>query len=307
MSTNLTDDELMAMWFDESVPQRGTREFVCAYARAAIAADRSRRASSAAAVPAEPVAHICILNTKDAGPTKFFTAPSDPRGFPVYATPTPPAPPQGEQEGPWPCLCNDRTFCWCRPECERAPVAPAEPEREMLRSAQAAAVMPMIGPLLDAWEGADRDAMADAPALAKHLRLIARAMETAGDADPIDDAARQFHQDLAAPAAPAAVDEREIQRLRDELQLPGAEPDMRHPKIQRLIGSNARKDIEMSLVEQLIDDPDCDLTSMDMEYWNSTHDKLREALLAADKREIQRLRDELPRAHGIPAESGREG
>lgn len=32
----------------------------------------------------EPVAHICILPTKDAGPTKFFTAPSDPRGFPVY-------------------------------------------------------------------------------------------------------------------------------------------------------------------------------------------------------------------------------
>jgi hypothetical protein len=37
----------------------------------------------------EPVAHICILPTKDAGPTKFFTAPSDPRGFPVYAAPVP--------------------------------------------------------------------------------------------------------------------------------------------------------------------------------------------------------------------------
>jgi len=33
---------------------------------------------------AEPFAHICVLPTKDAGPTKFFTAPSDPRGFPVY-------------------------------------------------------------------------------------------------------------------------------------------------------------------------------------------------------------------------------
>lgn len=31
-----------------------------------------------------PFAHICVLPTKDAGPTKFFTAPSDPRGVPVY-------------------------------------------------------------------------------------------------------------------------------------------------------------------------------------------------------------------------------
>jgi hypothetical protein len=38
-------------------------------------------------VSGEPVAHICILPTKDAGPTKFFTAPSDPRGFPVFAAP----------------------------------------------------------------------------------------------------------------------------------------------------------------------------------------------------------------------------
>lgn len=57
------------------------------------------------------------------------------------------------------------------------------------------------------------------------------------------------------------------------------QPDMRHPKIQALIGSNARKDIEMGLVEQLLEDPTCELTCMDMEYWNSTHDKLREKLL----------------------------
>ena len=42
----------------------------------------------------EPFAHICILPTKDAGPTKFFTAPSDPRGFPVYrAAPVQPVQP----------------------------------------------------------------------------------------------------------------------------------------------------------------------------------------------------------------------
>jgi len=35
-------------------------------------------------IHAEPVAHLVIIKTADAGETKFFTAPSDPRGFPVY-------------------------------------------------------------------------------------------------------------------------------------------------------------------------------------------------------------------------------
>jgi hypothetical protein len=39
-----------------------------------------------AAQKQEPFAHICVITT-DAGPTKFFTAPSDPRGFPVYTHP----------------------------------------------------------------------------------------------------------------------------------------------------------------------------------------------------------------------------
>jgi hypothetical protein len=58
------------------------------------------------------------------------------------------------------------------------------------------------------------------------------------------------------------------------------EPDMRHPKIQALIGARARLEIELGLVEQLIEDPNCELTAMDMEYWNGLHDKLREKLLA---------------------------
>ena len=75
----------------------------------------------------------------------------------------------------------------------------------------------------------------------------------------------------------------EIVRLRTVLKQPAAsgEPDMRHPKIQALIGGKARREIELRLVEQLLDDPDCDLTSMDMEYWHGLHDKLREKLLAA--------------------------
>lgn len=77
--------------------------------------------------------------------------------------------------------------------------------------------------------------------------------------------------------------EREIHADRWSWTWPETEPNMRHPKIQALIGSNARKNIEMSLVEELLDEgPELDLSSMDMEYWNSTHDKLREALLRAE-------------------------
>lgn len=86
----------------------------------------------------------------------------------------------------------------------------------------------------------------------------------------------------------------EVQRLRAALAQPATiaewwaakqaasgEPDMRHPKIQALIGGKARREIELRLVEQLLDDPDCDLSAMDMEYWHGLHDKLREKLTAA--------------------------
>jgi hypothetical protein len=56
---------------------------------------------------------------------------------------------------------------------------------------------------------------------------------------------------------------------------------MKHPKIQALIGGKARREIELQIVEQLLDDPDCDLSAMDMEYWHGLHDKLREKLTAA--------------------------
>jgi hypothetical protein len=64
---------------------------------------------------------------------------------------------------------------------------------------------------------------------------------------------------------------------------PAGEPDMRHPKIQALIGGKARREIELRIVEQLLDDPNCELTSMDMEYWHGLHDKLREKLTAASQ------------------------
>lgn len=53
------------------------------------------------------------------------------------------------------------------------------PEREHLRAAQAAAVMPLIGPLLDAWECCSQSVREEQPELDKHLRRINRAMEDA--------------------------------------------------------------------------------------------------------------------------------
>lgn len=71
--------------------------------------------------------------------------------------------------------------------------APEPNERERIRAAQDRAVMPLIGPLLDAWENTDREVMAEEPELANWLDKINRAMETAGD-------------DEAAPEQPAQAD-----------------------------------------------------------------------------------------------------
>lgn len=57
-------------------------------------------------------------------------------------------------------------------------------ERDRLRAAQAEAVMPLIGPLLDAWECGSQSLRSEHPELDKHLRRINRAMEDAGDERP---------------------------------------------------------------------------------------------------------------------------
>lgn len=64
-----------------------------------------------------------------------------------------------------------------------APAPAVGAEREQLRAAQVAAVMPLIGPLLDAWEQADREVMDEEPELVKWLKAINTAMETAGEAE----------------------------------------------------------------------------------------------------------------------------
>lgn len=77
----------------------------------------------------EPFAHIVVINTADAGPTKFFTAPSDPRGIAVYTTPPapqpapvderieeafpPPTPIDSEELDAWVCdHCNGGGWHW---------------------------------------------------------------------------------------------------------------------------------------------------------------------------------------------------
>ena len=74
----------------------------------------------------------------------------------------------------------------------------------------------------------------------------------------------------------------EIERLRAALaqKAEPQEPDMRHPKIQKLNGQNARQQIWMMLVEQLVEDPHFDPTAMDMEHWDTLHDNLKDKVTA---------------------------
>lgn len=80
----------------------------------------------------------------------------------------------------------------------------------------------------------------------------------------------------------AAIDER-IKRVKAERAAIAAadaalaaqsEPDMRHPKIQALIGSRARREIELSIAEALLDDPAHEISGTDGDYWLPMHDKI---------------------------------
>jgi len=56
------------------------------------------------------------------------------------------------------------------------------------------------------------------------------------------------------------------------------EPNWRHPKIQGLIGSEARLRITIDLIWKILEDPNQEFTASDMEYWDTIHDKLKDAL-----------------------------
>jgi hypothetical protein len=56
------------------------------------------------------------------------------------------------------------------------------------------------------------------------------------------------------------------------------EPNWRHPKIQGLIGSEARLRITIDLIWRILEDPNQEFGPSDMEYWDTIHDRLKGAL-----------------------------
>jgi hypothetical protein len=79
-----------------------------------------------------------------------------------------------------------------------APVQqPVNQERESLRAAQGEAVMPLIGPLLDAWESCSETMRGEQPEVDKYLRKINRAME-----------------DVTPPAAPVQPEQEPVAWMR---------------------------------------------------------------------------------------------
>ncbi len=69
------------------------------------------------------------------------------------------------------------------------------------------------------------------------------------------------------------------------------EPDWKHPKIQALIGADARNRIAIDLIWQILKDPDGNFSAMDMEYWDSIHDAVQAAV----------MKDQQPQAETVPA------
>ncbi|MFN7318463.1 MAG: hypothetical protein ACK5S6_03030 [bacterium] len=54
--------------------------------------------------------------------------------------------------------------------------------------------------------------------------------------------------------------------------------DAIYDRLQYYIGLAARRNIELQLVLQLLDDPHQEFTASDMEYWTPLHDKLYQQL-----------------------------
>lgn len=58
-------------------------------------------------------------------------------------------------------------------------------------------------------------------------------------------------------------------------------PDWAHPKVQALIGSDARKRIQIDLMWRILENPNDEFGPSDMEYWDTIHDRLKAAMLAS--------------------------
>lgn len=78
----LPDTTQYAQWQGQPIKYHSLDQII-EFANARVAA-APRAQAEQPAEQGEPVAHLVTIKTADAGETKFFTAPSDPRGFPVY-------------------------------------------------------------------------------------------------------------------------------------------------------------------------------------------------------------------------------
>lgn len=61
-------------------------------------------------------------------------------------------------------------------------------------------------------------------------------------------------------------------------------PNWQHPKIQALIGADARNRIVIDLIWRILENPNRDdFTAMDMEYWDSIHDAVKTAVVTPEQ------------------------
>ncbi len=101
-----------------------------------------------------------------------------------------------------------------------------------------------------------------------------------GGSEVVDgDAYTAKQMEAYADARESAVHAKLAQQA-DRQRVPD-EPDWRHPKIQALIGADARNRICIDLVWRILENPRREFTAGDMEYWDKLHDKVQEVALAA--------------------------
>jgi hypothetical protein len=85
----------------------------------------------------------------------------------------------------------------------------------------------------------------------------------------------------AALAEQAGSEDKDVPEARFGNMAPlSDEPNWRHPKIQGLIGSEARLRIQIDLIWRILEDPNQEFGPSDMEYWDTLHDKLKSTLTA---------------------------
>lgn len=98
------------------------------------------------------------------------------------------------------------------------------------------------------------------------------------DCEPVDDPNLQavFRMRRSEQWSPVDMAHRAGGMPMDEQ--PAQEPDWGHPKIQALIGADARNRIVIDLIWRILEYPDREFTASDMEYWDSIHDAVENAI-----------------------------